>query len=183
MKPAHAIGLAFGIILGVMILAIMKSVGKYSDEKDYDERQIREQGRANKLAYRFTLLGLCAILVADSIEHKLSFNITPIVIVAVICISVLIFAIYCITHDAYYGINKMTNRKSKIVWILIIAANAMSLIVNIQSEGIIQDGKINGVVLTSGMTLILFAGILIASFIHGEGKEDPESEETAEGER
>ena len=174
MNDTYVLGVAVGVLIAIVLLLLLKVFGKYNEGQKYDERQIREQGRANMIAYRFTLLGLAALLIADTFSERFSYNIMPLCIIAIICISILIFAIYCITHDAYYGIDKLINKKYVIIWIAVIITNLASLVANIMAKGIITDGHVNTTVMANAMIIILFAGILIATLIHSSRRDKAE---------
>lgn len=162
----YAMGVGFGIFIAIIILIVFKKTN-LSKKPEFDERQLYEQGRANTIAYRFTLAGMGLTLFLYGFKDEISFEIVPVAILAVIVLSVTVFVVYCIFHDAYFTKEQIKpSKKLVVLWFVVIAVNLFSFIVNIKSGGIFSEGRTNIGALSALVILILFSTLLIASYIH-----------------
>ena len=172
---SYAMGVGFGVFIAIVILMIFKKLN-LTKKPEYDERQLYEQGRANTIAYRFSLAGMGLVLFLYGFKDDIPFEIFPIGILAV----VMIFATYCIFHDAYFTTEQMKpNKKWILLWVFIIVANLFSLIVNLQIGGLYYDGRVNTAALSALVILMLFATIFLATCIHrySAGKKDGDDDD------
>ena len=176
---SYAMGVGFGVFIAIVILMIFKKLN-LTKKPEYDERQLYEQGRANTIAYRFSLAGMGLVLFLYGFKDDIPFEIFPIAILAVVVLSVMIFATYCIFHDAYFTTEQMKpNKKWILLWVFIIVANLFSLIVNLQIGGLYYDGRVNTAALSALVILMLFATIFLATCIHrySAGKKDGDDDD------
>ena len=176
---SYAMGVGVGVFIAVIILLLFK---KFSLMKkpEYDERQLYEQGRANTIAYRFSLAGMGLILFLYGFKDDIPNEVIPLAILLVVVLSVMVFATYCIFHDAYFTTEEMKpNKKWILLWVFVIVTNLFSLIVNLQNGGLYYDGRVNTAALSALVILTLFATIFLATCIHrySAGKKDSDDDD------
>ncbi len=91
------------VVIFVLIFVLIRSLRKKTDGNKYDERQVAVQGKAFKMAYFITIIGVMILGVCeDDITRVMKLSVA---IFAWIFISGLILIGYQIFHDAYFGIN------------------------------------------------------------------------------
>ncbi|HIR27707.1 MAG TPA: hypothetical protein IAB84_07030 [Candidatus Choladousia intestinigallinarum] len=97
------VGAAFGIALLVALLWVTKSDGSLKGR--YDERQELFRGRGYKAGF-FTFIGYCILYaVLHDIAEVRVISATA-AMFAGICLSVSVYACYCIRHDSYLALNE-----------------------------------------------------------------------------
>lgn len=142
---------------GVAIIYIAAALAGFSMRKkfggrEFDERQLMEQGRAYKYAF-FTLLSYLVVCVYLDIFGVVWSSLSAAAFLGML-LSVGVFAVYCIITDAYFQVGA-----SSWVSIAVIAgAGLINLIVGIiraADGGLVEDGLI------TARSFQLFAGILL----------------------
>lgn len=186
---SYAMGVGFGIFIAVAILILFKKLSLMK-KPEYDERQLYEQGRANTIAYRFSLAGMGLILFLYGFKDDIPNEVIPLAILLVVVLSVMVFATYCIFHDAYFTTEEMKpNKKLTLLWILIIVLNLVTLVLNLQDGGFYHDGRANVAAISSLVIIMLIGTIFLATFIHSysAGRNDSDDDdiidEFAEGKK
>ncbi len=98
-----AAGAAFGVVLLAIILFVTKNDGSLKCR--YDERQELFRGRGYKAGF-FTFLCYCILygILHDVMEIRVIS--ASAAMFAGICLSVSVYACYCIRHDAYLALNE-----------------------------------------------------------------------------
>ena len=146
---------ALGIMAGVMIAAWLLGKKKRKTQ-EYDEMQLKIRATGYQIGFFSALILLMGAILCS--ELGLFKAVTPaFAMFAVIMISVTIFAVYCILHDAFLGMNG--SGKSYIF--MFAAVTILNVIVTIRrmAEGEILE---NGVLTFSGgSSLLLSAGFLV----------------------
>ena len=142
----------------VFVLIIGKKMGRNLKGQP-DERQLLIRGVAYKYAFFATMLSIIVFSILHDITDLLPVTET-VGAFWCCCIGTGVYACYSIIHDAYFGLR---DKKSRflIFTLLVIAANALALVNNIQRGAFLE----NGVLVTSGMNIgviILFSVILIS---------------------
>ena len=176
---SYAMGVGFGIFIAVAILILFKKLSLMK-KPEYDERQLYEQGRANTIAYRFSLAGMGLILFLYGFKDDIPNEVIPLAILLVVVFSVMVFATYCIFHDAYFTTEEMKpNKKLTLLWILIIVLNLVTLVLNLQDGGFYHDGRANVAAISSLVIIMLIGTIFLATFIHSysAGRNDSDDDD------
>ena len=176
---SYAMGVGFGIFIAVAILILFKKLSLMK-KPEYDERQLYEQGRANTIAYRFSLAGMGLILFLYGFKDDIPNELIPLAILLVVVLSVMVFATYCIFHDAYFTTQEMKpSKKLTLLWILIIVLNLVTLVLNLQDGGFYHDGRANVAAISSLVIIMLFGTIFLATFIHSysAGRSDSDDDD------
>lgn len=141
MTRDYASGLVVGIVTALIILIVVWKFNKKAMKGKFDERQELVRGRGYKYAC-FTMLGL---LVADLlIESYDAFEVLPVsrelYIFFMILVGVMVYALYCVRNDSYFGVGTDTRTYRAVMWIVIVC-NAVSGITGLR-EGAMIDGKL-----------------------------------------
>ncbi len=141
MSTSYAAGLAFGIVTAYIIFALIWKFSKKSMKGTFDERQELVRGRGYRYAC-FTMLGL---LVLDLLLESFgSFETLPVsrtlAIFFMILAGVMVYALYCIKNDSYFGVGTDTRTYRAVMWIVIVC-NAVSGFTGLK-EGAMEDGKL-----------------------------------------
>ena len=138
----YAAGFAVAILTALVIFVIIWKFGKQSMKGKFDERQELVRGRGYKYAC-FTILGLIALdMLAESFGV---FNTTPLtqtlVLFCILLTGVMVYAIYCVRNDSYFGVGQDTRRYRALMWIIAVC-NAVSAVTGFM-EGAVINGKLN----------------------------------------
>lgn len=141
MTKDYASGLVVGIVTALIILIVVWKFNKKTMKGKFDERQELVRGRGYKYAC-FTMLGL---LVADLlIESYDAFEVLPVsrelYIFFMILVGVMVYALYCVRNDSYFGVGTDTRTYRAVMWIVIVC-NAVSGITGLR-DGAMVDGKL-----------------------------------------
>ena len=176
---AYAAGFAVGLIGVLVVFFIIWKVKGNVSKGHYDERQELLRGRGYKYAF-FTVMGLLsAYLVADGmgLMEILPFT-SAAMAFAILIIGVLVYALYCIKNDAYFGVGM--NKKSYVILLLfVVGINAFSVIMDFMT-GSYDGGKIALGPSMQILCVIVFSVILIALLVKDRKTADEEDEEDEE---
>ncbi|MBR5962439.1 MAG: LPXTG cell wall anchor domain-containing protein [Clostridia bacterium] len=131
------------IILGLMILLMIAAwvlLRKKRCTEQYDERQLRIRAKGYQIGF-FTALFLMSIL-ALLFEAECLTVITPgLAALTALMISVTVFAVYCINHDAFLAIRE--NGKSQIaLYTIIVLVEIANIIRHIVMGELMVNGKV-----------------------------------------
>ena len=160
MSTKYATGMAFGILTAVIIFFIVWKMNKRTMKGQFDERQELVRGRGYKYAC-FTLLGWVTLdLLLESFD---AFETLPVsrelFLFFVIIVSVMVYALYCIKNDSYFGVGTDIRTYRAVMWIVIVC-NAISGFSGLR-EGALVDGKLNFSPFASLIFCLAFAVIMI----------------------
>ena len=141
MSTSYGAGLAFGIVTALIIFALVWKFSKRSMKGTFDERQELVRGRGYKYAC-FTMLGLLVLdLLIESLDAFETLPVTrSLAIFIMILAGVMVYALYCIKNDSYFGVGTDTRTYRAVMWIVIVC-NAISGFSGLR-EGAIEDGKL-----------------------------------------
>ena len=142
MSTSYATGLAVGIVTALIIFALIWKFSKKSMKGTFDERQELVRGRGYKYAC-FTMLGL---MVLDLLlEGYNAFDTLPVsrtlAIFFMILAGVMVYALYCIKNDSYFGVGTDVRTYRAVMWIVIVC-NAVSGFTGLRS-GAMENGKLS----------------------------------------
>ena len=141
MSTSYGAGLAFGIVTALIIFALVWKFSKRSMKGTFDERQELVRGRGYKYAC-FTMLGLLVLdLLIESLDAFETLPVTrSLAVFIMILAGVMVYALYCIKNDSYFGVGTDTRTYRAVMWIVIVC-NAISGFSGLR-EGAIEDGKL-----------------------------------------
>ena len=141
MSTSYAAGLAFDIVTALIIFALVWKFSKRSMKGTFDERQELVRGRGYKYAC-FTMLGLLVLdLLIESLDAFETLPVTrSLAVFIMILAGVMVYALYCIKNDSYFGVGTDTRTYRAVMWIVIVC-NAISGFSRLR-EGAIEDGKL-----------------------------------------
>ncbi|MBR1815258.1 MAG: hypothetical protein IJ763_01005 [Lachnospiraceae bacterium] len=104
MMESYRAGFVFGVIFALIFFIfffIFKK--KRSNKAEYDERQELVRGRGYKLGFfTFAICNMVILCLSDG-DHVEYIDVDAAMIISVL-ISVVVFAIYCIINDGYFGL-------------------------------------------------------------------------------
>lgn len=157
----YAKGLAFGIVTALIIFVIVWKLGKKTMKGNFDERQELVRGRGYKFA-TFTMLGL---LVLDLLVESLgAFETLPVprtlAIFFIILTGVMVYALYCIKNDSYFGVGTDMRTYRAVMWVVIVC-NLISGVTGLK-DGAMENGKLDFGPCASLLFCAAFAVIMIA---------------------
>lgn len=135
-----------GFLVGLLVVAIaffvIYAVKTRNNQKaQYDERQVLARNSAFKFAF-FTILIYSAVCVClDMLDVKWA-TLTTLLYIGIM-VSITVFAIICITKDAYNGYNQSS--LSSIIFIAFVGVlNLVVFILNVfEGESFFTDGMLN----------------------------------------
>ena len=141
MKLLASAGLAFGIMVGLIVCVIFYKLTN-SDKKvkaSYDERQEAVRGKAYRYAF-YTAMGLEAVAIcleAGDFQFPLGAHLVHFFIMLA---SLLVLCVYCIWNGAYWGLNN--NRKANNIIIAIaVGLNVFPVAMAVQNGGFSTQGS------------------------------------------
>ena len=161
MSNSYAAGLAFGIVTALIVFALIWKFSKKNMKGAFDERQELVRGRGYRYAC-FTMLGLLVVdLLAESFEAFETLPVTrTLAIFFIILAGVMVYALYCIKNDSYFGVGTDTRTYRAVMWIVIVC-NAVSGFSGLK-DGAMADGKIEFGPCASLLFCLAFVIIMIS---------------------
>lgn len=176
MSTSYAAGLAFGIVTALIIFFIVWKFSKKALKGNFDERQELVRGRGYKYSC-FTLLILIAVYML--IESFNAFDVLPVTrslaLLFIILVGVMVYALYCIKNDSYFGVGTDSRTYRAVMWIVIVC-NAISGFSGLKS-GAMVDGKLAFGPFASLLFCLAFAIIMIALGVKQRSLAKEEAEE------
>lgn len=180
MSNDYAKGLVIGIIAAIALFGIIWKFNKNKLKGQYDERQELVRGRGYKYAC-FTLL--CLVTLGLLLESFHAFETLPLTrelfLFLVILAGVMVYALYCIKNDSYFGVGMDTRTYRAVMWIVIVC-NAVSAFSGLSNGGAMIDGKLTFGPWAALVFVIAFAIIMIALKIRSRNAALEESVEDEE---
>ena len=96
--------MALGIMVGVMIAAFYLTRKGRKKESEYDEMQLKIRAKGYQIGF-YTALFLIMLLVFAFEMNLITFVTPGFAVFAILIISVTVFVIYCILHNAFLSIS------------------------------------------------------------------------------
>ena len=165
----YNIGLLVGMLVGVAVgLVVVALCFKYvkirkGSNFEYDERQQLARGNGFKYAYVTSIVynGVLCLLTVTGIPLPVE---QSVLIMMGILLTVLVYAVYCIQHDAYVSLNENANRLM-IVFTVLGGINTFIGAMHVIHGTMIEDGILtfHGINLFCGVLLLIVAATL---FVH-----------------
>ena len=157
----------FVIILEVLLLigliAWIAVRRKKACTQQYDEMQLKIRAKGYQIGFYTTLALLCVLAVL--MECNLLGVVTPgFAVFAALIISVTVFAIYCILHDAFLAVRGNPRSYFGIFGMIVILEGAAT--VRYLTKGmLLEDGKLTVSSGASSMMFVCFLAILITLIV------------------
>ena len=155
--------MALGIMTGVMIAAWALTRKARKKEFQYDEMQLKIRAKGYQIGF-FTALILLMALVLLS-EMNLLTAVTPgFAAYAALILSVTVFAVYCILHDAFLSVRGKAVNYIAILSIAILAEGFMAIRYAVEGS-LLEDGKLAFRSGAPGMMSVCFLAVLITLIV------------------
>ena len=176
MSTSYAAGLAFGIVTALIIFALIWKFSKKSMKGTFDERQELVRGRGYKYA-SFTMLGLLTLdLLLESFDAFETLPVTrTLAIFLMILAGVMVYALYCIKNDSYFGVGTDTRTYRAVMWVVIVC-NAISGFSGLK-DGAMVDGKLSFGPCASLLFCLAFVVVIIMLSIKQRSMSEEEDAE------
>lgn len=157
-----------GIFLGILFVAAIVYLFRYSKKNTlkngtYDERQQLIRGRGYKYAFMSTII-LQAIygLIFDPFLSQ--YVATGAIMLIFIFAGIMVYAGYCIFHDAYAYVGQ-TNSKYIPLFLVVIAVNLLSFAVNFKHDLWTENGMLNSSLIVNCGVALTFTVLCICMII------------------
>jgi len=170
------VGFAVGMLIVIVVIALIRGLARRRGETpgEYDERQQANRGVANQRAYMTLLVTLMInAVVCGVLEQQWA---KPGVDTFVcIFISIGVFIVNCIMHDAYFTVNQAPRRY---LWIIgvVVACQIPATVMHAVEGSFVEDGLLTVHILPP-CCLILFGIVLITLLIKLRRDQAEECEE------
>jgi hypothetical protein len=169
----YFLGFILGGIVGLVLVTVVFMFARKgrAGKCIIDERQKLVRGTGFKYAF-FTLMIYDVLYFSLATLFPDSFIATPVAIFLGICLSITVFAVYCIWNDGYYAINE--NQKALTISFTSFALlNFIGFVRGIREHEILVDGKINFPIVnfTATVTLLL---IVITTILKSRKRHEDE---------
>lgn len=176
MSTNYATGLAVGIGAALIIVALVWKFSKKSLKGTFDERQELVRGRGYKYAC-FTMLGLLTLdLLIESFGAYETLPVTrTLALFFMILAGVMVYALYCIKNDSYFGVGTDSRTYRAVMWVVIVC-NAISGFSGLK-DGAIVDGKLSFGPCASLLFCLAFVIIMISLSVKQRKMADEEAAE------
>ena len=176
MSTSYGAGLALGIATALIIFFIIKKFLKKSVKGSFDERQELVRGRGYKYAC-FTMLGMLTLdLLLESFDAFETLPVTRMLAIFImILVGVMVYALYCIKNDSYFGVGTDTRTYRAVMWIVIVC-NAISGFSGLR-DGAMVDGKLSFGPCASLLFCLAFVIIMIMLRVKQNNLAKEEAEE------
>ena len=176
MSTSYAAGLVVGIVTALVIFFIIKKFLKKSMKGTFDERQELVRGRGYKYACFTMLIMLTLDLLLESFDAFETLPVTrTLAVFIMILVGVMVYALYCIKNDSYFGVGTDTRTYRAVMWIVIVC-NAVSGFIGLK-DGAMVDGKLSFGPCASLLFCLAFVIIMITLRIKQNNMAKEEAEE------
>ncbi len=153
MNISTLLPLALMVVLMVVILMLTKQKRQTSG---YDEMQLKIRARGYKIGF-FTALCLLAVVSLLAETGTLLSAVTPgFAAFAVLIVSVVVFSIYCILHDAFVAISGNA-RSFLVIASLVVLVNGFGAVRHLTGGTMLEEGRLG---FSGGSNLLMFLGFL-----------------------
>lgn len=173
----YSAGLLLGMLVGVGVGLLVVAFGvkwvkvRKGSNFEYDERQQLARGNGFKYAYVTSIVynGVLCLLTVTGISIPVELSV---LIMMGILFTVLVYAVYCIKHDAYVSLNENANRLM-ILFTILGGINFFIGVMHLIHGTMVVEGILtfHGINLLCGILLLVVAGTL---FAHTKFRSDEE---------
>ena len=155
--------MALGIMVGIMIAAFFLTRKSRKKECEYDEMQLKIRAKGYQIGF-FTALILILLLVFAFEMNLLTFATPGFAIYAVLIISVTVFAIYCILHDAFLSISGNAKSYLGIISMVVLIEGAATVRYAVEGE-LLENGQLTFGSSAPALMFICFLAILVTLIV------------------
>ena len=173
----YILGFAAGLVAILIVFAVIrKATGGKTLKGEYDERQQLIRLKGYMYAFFTTLILL--VLYAFTASLMAQFPLYPgEVAFAIIIISVVVYALYCVKRDVFFGI-RQHSRAYILLLLFVVISNLLSAIVNARDGGWLDpNGMISFSFFSSILCIVGFGAVLAALLIKRSSSDREESED------
>lgn len=141
---AGVIGVICGVIVGIVVfIALLLISSKDGSIKGrYDERQELVRGRAYRYAFFIMILGEAVFMILNEEAGLERYITSSLEMFIALCISIAVYASYCIWHEGYFGLNSNPGRLL-ISFILLGVMNVVLGIIAWNDGSYFEDGALS----------------------------------------
>jgi len=163
-RMGYLVGMLVGVAVGLILVALcFKYVRiRKGSNFEYDERQQLARGNGFKYAYVTGIVynGVLCLFTATGIPVPVE---QSVLIMMGILLTVLVYVVYCIQHDAYVSLNENANRLM-IVFIILGGINTFIGVMHVVHGTMFDNGifTFRGINLLCGIFLLVVAVVLFA---------------------
>ena len=151
--------MALGIMAGVMIGAWFVSRRARKRGSDFDEMQLKIRAKGFQIGFYTALILILFLLLLSELDCFTVF--TPgFAAFAALIISVTVFAVYCILHEAFVGLRD-NPKQYIIIFSLVVLLQAFAAIRYWAAGELLEDGRLTFGSGASSVMVVCFLAILI----------------------
>ena len=155
--------MALGMFVGVMIAAFFLSRKKRcSRDNEYDEMQLTIRAKGYQIGF-YTALALMGILIFLSEMNLLQQVTTGFAVFAALLVSVTVFAVYCITHEAFLSI-RGDGKNHILLYAVIIIVEIVNIVRHAVMGTMLENGKLEFGV-GAGIVMCVCFAVILATLI------------------
>ncbi len=155
--------LALGILVGVMIAAWLLSRKAMKKNNEYDEMQLKIRAKGYQIGFYTALLLMMIVILLYELNWLTV--VTPgFAVYAALIVSVTVFSIYCILHDAFISI-RGDGRSQIAVFSLVVLAEGFACVRYITDGELMKDGILTFDCGAPALMFLCFLAILITLIV------------------
>ena len=155
--------MALGIIVGIMIAAFCLTRKKRKEECEYDEMQLKIRAKGYQIGF-YTALFLIMLLVFAFEMNLLTFVTPGFAVFAILIISVTVFVIYCILHNAFLSISGNAKSYLGIISMVVLIEGIVTVRYAINGE-LLENGQLGFGGGAPALMFVCFLAILITLIV------------------
>lgn len=162
-RMGYLVGMIAGVLVGLIAVAVCfeyVKIRKKGSNFEYDERQQLTRGTGFKYAYVTSIVynGVLCLLIVTGIPLPIELSV---LIMFGILLTALVYAVYCIQHDAYVSLNENANRLM-LVFTLLGGFNTFIGMMHLIHGTMFENGVLtfHGINLFCGISLLVLAVVL-----------------------
>lgn len=152
-----------GIMVGVMIAAFFLARKSRKKECEYDEMQLKIRAKGYQIGF-FTALILILLLVFAFEMNLITFATPGFAVYAVLIVSVTVFAIYCILHDAFLSISGNAKSYLGIFGMVVLIQGFVTVRYAVKGE-LLENGQLTFGGGAPALMFVCFLAILITLIV------------------
>ena len=147
--------LALGILFGVMIAAWALSRKAMKKNCEYDEMQLKIRAKGYQIGFYTALLLMMVVVLLYELNWLTA--VTPgFAVFAALIVSVTVFSVYCVLHDAFISV-RGDGRSPIIIFSIVVLAEGLASVRYIMEGEFLQSGVLT---FDSGAPVLMFVCFL-----------------------
>ena len=160
----YMMGFMAGLLIVIVVFAVIWKVsGSESLKGDYDERQERIRGVGYKYAMYANLIMLVAYMILSMFIEDIPLYPGEVAL-TIIIVSVVIYALYCIRKDAFFGV-RYKSRTYLILLGFVVVINLLGAVMALADGDWIEDGRYIEFGFYSNMMCVIGFGTILAAIL------------------